>query len=106
MYIAATRKSPSDAHVAPHRPDYALPLADSIGHATRDAAWASHMEGQRGMLRAGLAADMVILDTNPLALDAESLLRAQVVRTIIGGTTVFTALRERTRTIRARAGTG
>lgn len=93
MYIAATRKSPSDAHVAPHRPDYALPLADSIGHATRDAAWASHMEGQRGMLRAGLAADMVILDTNPLALDAESLLRAQVVRTIIGGTTVFTALR-------------
>ena len=92
MYIAATRKSPSDASIAPHRPDFALPLADSIGHATRDAAWASHMENQRGMLRAGLAADLVILDSNPLAQDAESLLSAQVVRTIVGGKTVFTAL--------------
>ena len=91
MYIAATRKSPSDSSIAPHRPDFALPLADSIGHATRDAAWASHMENQRGMLRAGLAADLVILDNNPLAQDAESLLSAHVVRTIVGGDTVFTA---------------
>lgn len=91
MYIAATRKSPSDASIAPHRPDFALPLADSIGHATRDAAWASHMENRRGMLRVGLAADLVVLDRNPLALDAESLLDARVVRTIIGGTTVYSA---------------
>ncbi len=90
MYIAATRKSPSDGSIAPHRPDFALPLEESIGHATRDAAWASHMENERGMLRAGLAADLVILDTNPLALEAESLLSAQVVRTIIAGETVFT----------------
>ncbi|MCY7299090.1 MAG: amidohydrolase family protein [Ilumatobacteraceae bacterium] len=55
MYIAATRKSPSDVSIAPHRPDFALPLADSIGHATRDAAWASHMENERGRLRAGRA---------------------------------------------------
>ena len=89
MYIAATRKSPSDTSIAPHRPDFALPLADSIGHATRHSAWASHMEDQRGMLRAGLAADLVILDSNPLALDAESLLSATVVRTIVGGATVF-----------------
>ena len=70
MFIAATRKSPGDLSIAPHRPDFALPLAESIGHATRHAAWASHMEGQRGMLRAGLAADLVILDSNPLALSA------------------------------------
>ncbi len=90
MYIAATRKSPGDASIAPLRPDFALPLADSIGHATRDAAWASHMENQRGMLRAGLAADLVILDSNPLAQQAAALLTAKVTRTIIAGTTVFT----------------
>ena len=90
MYIAATRKSPGDASIAPLRPDFALPLADSIGHATRDAAWASHMENQRGMLRAGLAADLVILDSNPLAQEAAALLTAKVTRTIIAGTTVFT----------------
>lgn len=98
MYIAATRKSPGDASIAPHRPDFALPLADSIGHATRDAAWASHMEAQRGMLRAGLAADLVILDCNPLTQDADSLLNAQVVRTIIGGSTVYLAPGTRTAT--------
>ena len=91
MYIAATRKSPSDASIAPHRPDFALTLADSIGHATRDAAWASHMENERGMLRAGLAADLVILDCNPLAQEVGSLLTAHVVRTVIAGTTVYLA---------------
>lgn len=89
MYIAATRKSPGDIALPAYLPEFALPLADSIGHATRDAAWASHMEDQRGMLRAGLAADLVILDRNPLAQDADSLLSARVVRTIIGGRTVF-----------------
>jgi predicted amidohydrolase YtcJ len=90
MYIAATRKSPGDASIAPHRPDFALPLDQAIGHATRDAAWASHMEAERGMLRAGLAADLVILDSNPLAADASVLLSAAVVATIVGGETAFT----------------
>ena len=91
MYIAATRKSPGDTSLPAYLPEFALPLADSIGHATRDAAWASHMEDQRGMLRAGLAADLVILDCNPLAQDAGSLLSALVVRTIVGGRTVYLA---------------
>lgn len=88
MFIAATRKSPGDPTLTPHRPDFALPLADAIGHATRDAAWASHLEGERGMLRAGLAADLVILDRDPLADGPNSLLQARVLRTIIGGRTV------------------
>lgn len=88
MYIAATRRSPKHPELAPHRPDFALPLGDAIGHATRDAAWASWMEGERGMLRAGLAADVVVLDRNPLAeTDAamDGLLDATVRYTIVAG---------------------
>ena len=43
------------------------------------------------MLRAGLAAYLVLLDRDPLADGPESLLLAQVRRTIIGGRTVYAA---------------
>ena len=91
MFIAATRCSPDDPTVPPHRPDFALPLPEAVGHATREAAWASFLEGERGMLRAGLAADVVVLDRNPFALGPASLLPARVLRTIVGGRTVATA---------------
>ena len=88
MYIAATRRSPTEPHLHPHRPDFALPLADAIGHGTRDAAWASFAEGRVGMLRTGLAADLIVLDIDPLGGEPESLLRARVMRTVCGGRTV------------------
>ena len=88
MYIAATRCSPDDSAAVPHRPDFALPLPDAVGHATRVAAWASFMEHERGMLRAGLAADIVVLDRDPFALGPDALLPARVVRTMVGGRTV------------------
>ncbi|MEQ1703377.1 MAG: amidohydrolase, partial [Ilumatobacteraceae bacterium] len=88
MYIAATRSSPDDSTAVPHRPDFALPLPDAIGHGTREAAWASFMEHERGMLRAGLAADIVVLDRDPFALGPNALLPARVVRTMVGGRTV------------------
>lgn len=88
MYIAATRKSPTEPHLHPHRPDFALPLADAVRHGTGDAAWASFAEGRVGMLRAGLAADLIVLDIDPFAAEPESLLQARVLRTVCNGRTV------------------
>ena len=88
MYIAATRRSPGDPTLTPHRPDNALPLAEAVVHATRDAAWASAVEGQVGTLEAGAFADLIVLDTDPFAAEPEALLTARVVRTIVGGRTV------------------
>jgi predicted amidohydrolase YtcJ len=88
MYIAATRKSPTEPHLHPHRPDFALPLADAVRHGTGDAAWASFAEGRVGMLRAGLAADLIVLDIDPFASAPEALLHARVMRTVCGGRTV------------------
>ncbi len=89
MYIAATRRSPGDPSLAAHRPDFALPVDEAIIHGTRDAAWASCADGECGMLRAGLAADLIVLDGDPFAGDPAVLLRSRVVRTMVAGHTVY-----------------
>lgn len=91
MYIAATRRSPRDPHRAPHRPDTALPLDQAVGHGTRDAAWASFDDDRIGMIREGLLADLVVVDTDVFASGPSSLLAAQVVRTVVGGRIVHQA---------------
>ena len=88
MYIATTRRSPGDSTIAPHRPDNALPLDEAVIHGTRDAAWASFMHDEVGMLRAGLRADLIVLDIDPFADGPDSLLRAQVLHTVVGGRAV------------------
>ncbi|MEI8241462.1 MAG: amidohydrolase family protein, partial [Actinomycetota bacterium] len=85
MYIAATRRSPYVPEAEPLRPDWSLPLEDAVAHGTRDSAWASFEEHRRGMLRAGLAADVVILDGDPFRDGPPSLLRTRVSHTFVGG---------------------
>jgi predicted amidohydrolase YtcJ len=88
MYIAATRKSPGDPTLPPHRPHNALPLPEAVIHGTKDAAWASFLQDKVGMLKEGLLADLIILDSDPFNQPPESLLTAKVIRTILGGRTV------------------
>jgi predicted amidohydrolase YtcJ len=93
MYVAATRASALDAAAGTNVPDFALPLAESIEHATRDSAWACGAEHEIGRLAAGLYADFVVLDTDVLAAadDARpaALLNTQVLRTVVAGRTVY-----------------
>lgn len=88
MYLAATRCSPTHHHLPAHRPDFARPLPEAFAHGTSDAAFASFMDDRIGMLRTGFAADLVILDGNPLAAGPNSLLGTRVVETIVAGVTV------------------
>ena len=89
MYIAATRRSALDASFTPRHPQYALPLEQALGHATRDAAASVGDGGMRGRLEAGMAADFAIVDIDPFTEGAEALLRARVMRTVMAGETVF-----------------
>lgn len=91
MYVAATRRSALDPSFGPNQPEFALPLAQSIAHATRDAAASCGEAGLRGSLTAGLAADFTVLDTDVFAAGEESLLSAGVVRTVVAGDTVYAA---------------
>jgi predicted amidohydrolase YtcJ len=91
MFIAATRRSPVDASLPAYLPSFALPLDEAVAHATRDAAWASFLEDERGMLRAGLAADLVVLDRDPFADGPHSLLESHVLCTIVDGRIAYQA---------------
>ena len=88
MFIAATRRSPVDTSLPPYIPAFALSLDKAIWHATSQSAWASFLEGERGALRAGLAADMVILDRDPFADGADTLLTTRVLCTVVAGRVV------------------
>ncbi|ANJ25818.1 amidohydrolase [Agromyces aureus] len=91
MYVAATRRSALDPSFEPSLPGFALPLAEAIGHATRDAAASCGDGDARGRLAVGLAADFAVLDVDPFAEGEASLLTARVIRTVVAGATVFEA---------------
>ncbi|MGV7591811.1 amidohydrolase family protein, partial [Mycobacterium kansasii] len=57
-------------------------------HGTRDAAYSCRWEDVAGTLRAGLAADFVVLDADPFAAGPDALLTANIARTVVGGRTV------------------
>jgi predicted amidohydrolase YtcJ len=85
MFVATTRRSAVNPRLPANLPEYALPLAEAIGHATRDAAYSCRWEGLTGRLSAGLAADLVVLDTDPFTAGPESLLTTTIARTVVGG---------------------
>lgn len=92
MYIATTRRSAVDPGLAPNLPGYALPMARALGHATRDAAYSCRWEDLTGQLVAGKAADFVVLDEDPFTAGSDSLLRASVRMTVVGGVPVSSVL--------------
>lgn len=57
---------------------------------TREAAYFSFEEKQRGTLEQGKAADFTVLDRDPLGLPAQQISECQVKMTIVGGEIVYT----------------
>ena len=88
MFIAATRRSALDPTLPANVPTLALPLAEAVTHATRDAAWASRSEHWHGRLTEGLYADFVVLDRDIFSRPLEELLETRVLRTVVGGRAV------------------
>ncbi len=91
MFIAATRRSAFDPALEANIGRYAVPLAVAVSHATRDAAWASHAEDDQGRLAGGLLADFAVIDRDVFSQDPAELLQARVLRTVVGGRTVYQA---------------
>ena len=89
MYLASTRKSPSDDSLPALRPDWALPLEQAIAHGTRESAWAAWLDHETGMLKPGLAADIVVLDRDFFAGGPAALLKTGVRLTMMNGTVVY-----------------
>jgi predicted amidohydrolase YtcJ len=72
-------------------PDQRQTLADLIAGYTRDAAYAEFMEDEKGMIRPGMLADLVLLSADLFAVPDEALAEVKPVLTVCDGRIVFAA---------------
>ena len=72
-------------------PDQRLTIDQAIAAYTTGSAFAEFEEKEKGQLAAGMLADFVVLDRDVTAISAEKLLKTKVLRTVVGGKTVYEA---------------
>lgn len=73
----------------PGQPDQRQSLLDILAAYTRDAAYAEFQEHQKGQLRPGFLADMVLLPGNLVEMTAEEMGEIRPILTICDGRVVF-----------------
>jgi hypothetical protein len=69
--------------------DQKMSRAEALKSYTLNAAYAAFEEGQKGSLSPGKLADIVILSKDIMTIPDEEIPTTQVVRTIVGGKTVY-----------------
>ncbi|HVI10610.1 MAG TPA: amidohydrolase [Candidatus Binatia bacterium] len=89
LYAAVTRKSEDGKQE--FFPDQRLTMDQAIAAYTTGAAFAEFEEKEKGKLAPNMLADLVVLDRDPTAVSGEKLLGTKVLRTVVGGKTVYEA---------------
>lgn len=89
IVAAVTRRTLDGAHPDGWVPEEKISVVQALIAYTRNGAYAAFEEDLKGSLTAGKLADVVMLDRDILALPVEQLHQARVVRTIVGGRTVY-----------------
>jgi len=92
--VGVTRTNAPDAP-----PEYRGRLGDDPGlsrdtvlrAATINAAYELHEDDVTGSLEVGKLADLIVLDRNPLTIEAEVIAKTQVLQTLVGGIVVYQA---------------
>lgn len=89
LYAAVTRKSEDGRQE--YFPKQKLTMKQAIAAYTVGSAFAEFEEKEKGTLVPGMLADFVVLDRDLTAAPAEKVLKSKVVRTVVGGKTVYEA---------------
>ena len=85
IWAAVTRAGVDGMPPGGWNPSERLSVEEALRAFTVDAAWAAHQERERGAITEGMLADFVILSVNIMEGPPESILRAEVTATVIGG---------------------
>jgi predicted amidohydrolase YtcJ len=89
LYAAVTRKSADGKQE--YFPEQRLTMDQAIAAYTTGSAFAEFEEKERGKLDPGMLADFVVLDRDVTAASPEKILTTKVLRTVVGGKTVYEA---------------
>ena len=87
LYAAVTRKSEDGKQE--FFPAEKLTMDQAIAAYTTGSAFAEFEEKEKGKLVPGMLADFVVLDRDVTAVSAEKVLGTKVLRTVVGGKTVY-----------------
>jgi predicted amidohydrolase YtcJ len=72
-------------------PNQRITLDQALKICTMNGAFASFEENIKGSITAGKLADFVILADNPNDVDADTIKNIEIVRTVVGGSTMHGA---------------
>jgi predicted amidohydrolase YtcJ len=89
LYAAVTRKSEDGKQQ--YFPEQRLTMDQAIAAYTTGSAFAEFEEKEKGKLEPGMLADFIVLDRDVTASSAEKVLATKVLRTVVGGKTVYEA---------------
>jgi predicted amidohydrolase YtcJ len=87
LYAAVTRKSENGKQE--YFPQQRLTMEQAIAAYTTGAAFAEFEEKEKGKLVPGMLADFTVLDRDVTSASPEKILTTQVLRTVVGGKTVY-----------------
>lgn len=89
LYAATTRQTLDGKPEGGWHPEQRLDLETSLRAYTVNNAWAEGEENSKGMLRAGMLADFVMIDRDLFAIAPTQIKNAKVLLTVVGGRVVF-----------------
>jgi predicted amidohydrolase YtcJ len=91
IHAAVTRQTIDDANPDGWVPEQKVSVEEALRAYTVEGAYASFDEANRGQLKAGMLADFVVLDRDLTSIDVNDIAATQVLRTVVGGVTVYDA---------------
>ena len=89
IYAAVTRKN--EAGTKEYFPEQKLTIEQAIAAYTTGSAYAQFAEKDKGTLAPGMLADFVVLDRDLTKVAPPQILKTRVLRTVVGGITVYVA---------------
>ena len=87
VYAAVTRMN--EAGTASFHPEQKLTIGETLDAYTQGSAYAEFAERWKGKLVPGYVADFVVLDRDLTAIAPREILGTKVLRTVVGGKTVY-----------------
>jgi predicted amidohydrolase YtcJ len=87
VYAAVTRKN--EEGTKSYYPEQKLTIDQAVAAYTTGSAYAEFAEKQKGTLAPGMLADFVVLDRDITKVPPAEILKTQVLRTVVGGKTVY-----------------
>jgi len=86
-----TERAADSANLRLWGPNQRISVAEALRVNTINGAYNSHEEAIKGSITPGKLADFVVLSDDLLTVDKEKIKDIQIVRTVVGGSTVYQA---------------